>query len=337
MSTDDSRSGILAGGNWLLDFVKIIDIWPAQDQLATILRQTVANGGGPYNVLKDLRKLGAPFPLSGIGLLGDDANGHTIRADCEKHGIDTAQLHTSPTSYTSYTDVMSAQDTGRRTFFHHRGTNALLGTEHFDFSSTKARIFYLGYLLLLDRMDIININGETGATTVLRAARKAGLRTFVDVVSVAHPKASAIIEAALGEVDILCLNEFEAGLATGLELGQDKEIDTATIRNAARVLLDCGVNEAVVIHFSRGVHVVTKDGRAFHQAALKLPKEKITGATGAGDALAAGLLYALHEGWSWPRALELAVCVAASSLFDPSASDGILPLAQCLQLKDIYA
>jgi hypothetical protein len=33
----DMRSGILAGGNWIVDHLKIIDAWPTQDALASIL------------------------------------------------------------------------------------------------------------------------------------------------------------------------------------------------------------------------------------------------------------------------------------------------------------
>ena len=34
MST--SRNGLLAGGNWIVDSVKMIDTWPQQDALANI-------------------------------------------------------------------------------------------------------------------------------------------------------------------------------------------------------------------------------------------------------------------------------------------------------------
>ena len=56
------RSGIIAGGNWIVDHVKLIDTWPPQDALATILSQSWGNGGSPYNVLKNLARLGASFP-----------------------------------------------------------------------------------------------------------------------------------------------------------------------------------------------------------------------------------------------------------------------------------
>ncbi len=40
------RSGILAGGNWILDRTKIIDVYPAQDALANILAETLLQRRG---------------------------------------------------------------------------------------------------------------------------------------------------------------------------------------------------------------------------------------------------------------------------------------------------
>jgi len=57
---------------------------------------------------------------------------------------------------------------------------------------------------------------------------------------------------------------------------------------------------------------------------------------GAGDALASGILYALHEGWEISKALRLGVCSAASSLIELGCSEGILPYNKCLELAEIY-
>ena len=76
------RSGILAAGNWIRDHVKTVDAWPQEDGLANILDQNTGNGGGPYNLLKDLSRMGAPFPLTAIGLVGDDSDGRAILEDC---------------------------------------------------------------------------------------------------------------------------------------------------------------------------------------------------------------------------------------------------------------
>ena len=118
MNPDQSeRSGILAGGNWIVDRTKMIDVYPAQDSLANIICKTSSNGGSPYNVLIDLARLQAPFPLAAAGLVGDDPAGEFILSDCRAHEINTEQLRTCKEAPSSYTDVMTVQSTGRRTFF----------------------------------------------------------------------------------------------------------------------------------------------------------------------------------------------------------------------------
>ena len=101
MGAPSERRGLLAGGNWIIDHVKIVDRFPAQDALASILGESRGTGGTPYNLLLDLAMMGAPFPLEGIGLVGDDADGRSIRQDCADHGIDAAQLRVTAKAATS--------------------------------------------------------------------------------------------------------------------------------------------------------------------------------------------------------------------------------------------
>jgi sugar/nucleoside kinase (ribokinase family) len=65
--TSASRSGLLAAGNWIIDQVKIIDVYPQRDQLANIRAQSQGTGGAAYNVLINLARLQAPFPLMAAG------------------------------------------------------------------------------------------------------------------------------------------------------------------------------------------------------------------------------------------------------------------------------
>jgi sugar/nucleoside kinase (ribokinase family) len=80
------RSGILAAGNWIVDHVKLIDTWPAQETLATIGGEAQSMGGAPPNVLVGLARLGAKFPLEGAGIIGYDAAGDWILEQCAKLG-----------------------------------------------------------------------------------------------------------------------------------------------------------------------------------------------------------------------------------------------------------
>ncbi len=328
-----SRTGILAGGNWIVDHVKILNTWPTQDSLATIEAESASNGGAPYNVLKDLAALRAPFPLSGAGLIGEDAFGRQILDDCRAHGIDTQQLHRTGAAPTSYCDVMTVRDTGRRTFFHRRGANALLGPEHFDFTRSTARHFHLGYLLLLDRLDAFQFDGLTGAAQVLRAARAAGMTTSLDCVSDNSDRFVPVARPALPHVDYFFANDFEAARLTGISLSETAAGDPEKLGAAAASLLAAGVRGWAIVHSAHGVAAASATEHCW-QPAVRVPLSAIKGAAGAGDALAAGILLGLHEGWSMPRCLRLGVCAAAASLYDATCSASVQPVDACLALGD---
>ncbi len=328
------RSGILAGGNWIIDQVKLIDTWPPQDSLASISSESASNGGGPYNVLKDLARMGAPFPLSAAGLVGDDDRGRAIAQDCKKSGIDTAQLKATRQAPTSYTDVMTVRGTGRRTFFHQRGANALLGPKDFDFTNTRARIFHLGYLLLLDRLDCPGPDGRPAAAEVLARASKEGIATSLDCVSEASERFKAIATPVLPEVDYFFANDFEAERITGITLSHGGVVEPGAVERAAQALVALGVRRQVFIHFPEGAYARSASGAGAWQPSVRVPPGEIAGAAGAGDAFAAGVLYGLHEGWEPQRGLKLGACAAAASLSHPTCSEGVGTLAQCLALGE---
>ncbi len=330
--TGMTRSGLLAAGNFIVDHVKLIDYYPGEEMLASILRESRANGGGPYNILKDLTKLGAAFPLSAAGLIGRDPEADWILADCAAHGIDTGALQQTSDAPTSYTDAFTVASTGRRTFFHQRGANSLLAREHFDFSTTTTRLFYLGYFMLLEGLDRIGPDGRSGASHVLESATRAGLVTVADMVSVEHADFARSAASSLPHLDYFILNEIEAGKLTGTTLRTATGLDWAATASAARSLLELGVRRAVVIHFVEGALAAEKSGAVFRQGSLHVPPDFIQGATGAGDAFAAGLLLGLHDSQPLPDCLRTAVCSAAMCLGDPTPSGGLKPVADCLAL-----
>lgn len=329
------RAGLLGGGNFIVDTVVRIDRFPREDMLANILDESRSNGGGPYNVLRNLAALGADFPLGAIGMVGDDENGAWIKNDLRAHGIAADQLHTTATAATSHTQVMTVQSSGRRTFFHHRGANGLLSPRHFDFNRPpRARLFHLGYLMLLDTLDAVDTTGRTGASRVLEAAYDAGLCTSVDLVSVEHPDFGARVRPSLPWVDHLIINEVEAGRLLQRDLPAGTLSDLAA---AAAAILDLGVRQAVVIHTVAGGVFTSRHDGTHALGSLQLPEEWCVGTNGAGDAFAAGYLYGLHEGWSVDSRLQLAVCAAAASLADPSPSGGLGSVDESLALGRRFA
>lgn len=327
------RRGILAGGNWIIDRVKLIDIYPQPEQLANITSEFIGTGGGPYNVLLDLAQSGAKFPLAGAGLVGKDAAGADILADCRRRKIDTSFLTQTAQAPTSYTDVMTERATGRRTFFHARGANARWDGSALNFKKTKARIFHLGYLLVLDALDVPDEKFGTRAGRLLAAAQAAGLKTSVDVVSEDSDRFTTLVRPALKHVDYCILNEIEAGKTAGFKVRTpDGKLDTVALRHAAGALLQQGVRELVVIHFPEGALARNRRGEDVWQSALKLPAKYIAGTAGAGDAFCAGVLWGLHEGWELQRTLLTGVCVAAASLSAPTCTAGVKSLNSSLAL-----
>ncbi|RCH54361.1 hypothetical protein DJ568_13820 [Mucilaginibacter hurinus] len=331
------RKGILVGGNWIVDQVKIIDKYPAQEALSTILSQESSNGGSAYNISKGLRKMDVPFPVEAIGLVGADNRGNGILKECSELSIDTKQLKQIKKAGTSYTDVMSVKSNGKRTFFHYRGANSLLAEDHFDFSVSQAKIFHLGYLLLLDALDEVKADGSTGAAVVLRKAKEQGFLTSVDLVSEDSDRFTNIIPPSLPYIDYLFLNEYESHMLSGIATSTgDNEVSVERCYEAAAKILTMGVRRWVIIHFPQATLALSIDGIKVLQPSLKVPAEKIAGCVGAGDAFAAGVLMGIHEEWEMQQSLQLGVCVAASSMFKATCSDSILPYSDSLKLADSF-
>ena len=329
------RDGILAAGHWLVDHLKRIDHWPEPATLARIEQQQIANGGFAFNLLSDLAALDSSCPLFAAGLIGDDANGRFIRERCRRLKIDDTMLRVTREAPTSFTDVMTEANSGRRTFFYCPGANEQLTEKHLRPLVISAKIFCLGYLGFLPLLDgAADGNGLNGSARVLKEAQESGLLTAADLVSAPNPNLRTQILPCLPYLDILFLNEWEASQLLGIKL--PAMFTAAKAKKFAESIRRLGMRGVVVLHFREGVVAAIGDGQCLLQGSTNLPDSEIQGSVGAGDALAAGVLLARHHEMPWPKALKLGVCVAAACLRSPTASDGILSWRQCLELGRKY-
>lgn len=109
--------GITVAGNIILDKVKIIEKFPKQGMLVSILSESSAVGGCVPNTAINLAKIDPSIPVSACGLVGDDEAGRYVTMQMQKYGINTSRIKTAVDLPTGYDDVMTAADTGARTFF----------------------------------------------------------------------------------------------------------------------------------------------------------------------------------------------------------------------------
>lgn len=316
------RKGIIAAGNWIADTIKFIHTYPASGNLVTIERTEMGFGGCAHNVLADLARLKTDIPLYAGGCIGNDALGDELIQTINNMGINGSALCRVEAA-TSYTDVMADMTSGTRTFFHHRGANATFGPEHVEPITAPARIFHLGYLLLLDKMDEEDAEYGVVAARVLKSLQERGYHTSVDVVSEQGDRFRRIVLPCLPYIDYLILNEVEAGACCAMNLRDEQgKILLPEIEKAARYLMENGVGKACVIHFPEGGLGIMQDDKSVFVPSFHVPAKEIISSVGAGDAFCATILYALHEEIPMKQSIRMANAAAWFNLHSATSTAG---------------
>ena len=80
-----------------------------------------------------------------------DENGEFVKNTFTQNGV-SVDFVKSSSDKTSFTEVMSVTG-GERTFFTYPGTGADFGYDDIDYDKLQAKIFHLGYFLLLQKVD----------------------------------------------------------------------------------------------------------------------------------------------------------------------------------------
>lgn len=308
------RKGIFAAGLWVVDYIKIINKWPEQNMAAYILEESKSVGGGPYNVLACLDQMGCDFPLYGAGLIGNDNVGKYIREEVEKLDINADFLKPVDGFSTSYTDVMSVERTGSRTFFHDKGANSAFGISDIENEKTGAKIFHLAYLLALDKLDFPDKKYDIVAARLLHNKQKQGYLTSIDLVSIESRKYKNVFRPCLKYTDYLIINDYEAEQTSGTRIRENKTLNPEKLVLAANKLFKYGVNKMVVIHMPEGAYSKTISGESVFSPSFIIDKKNIKSTVGAGDSFCAGCLYGLHENYELSEMLDIANAYASFNI-----------------------
>ena len=108
-----------------------------------------------------------------------------------------------------------------------------------------------------------------------------------------------------------------------MELNPEQPTDFDACKAAARDVLRSGTMHLVAVHFPEGAFVYTRDGNFYSHPSVAIPETAIIGTNGAGDAFAAGFLYALHENMGIETDIITGHSAAAASVRGIGTSDKV--------------
>lgn len=323
--------GITIAGNILTDYVKTVSTYPRPGKLADIYEVQCAVGGCVPNTLIDLARMGTGIPLSAAGRIGDDENGRFALRAMQEAGVKTDHVSVSAQRQTSFSDAMSAVDTGERTFFHYRGANAEFSPADLPPQALNCDLLHIGYILLLDAFDAPDSEYGTVMARYLHDVQQQGILTSIDVVSGEAGLFQEKVIPALRYCDYAIMNEYEGGSVSGLDVRYpDGTLNQENVIKSLEFILSKGVKKRVVLHCPEGGFCLDAEKGLFIEPSLKLSKDYIKGSVGAGDAFCAGCLYAIYQAKDPRWMLRYAAAAAAANL---SAADSTSGMKSCGELQ----
>jgi sugar/nucleoside kinase (ribokinase family) len=301
-------SDVLCAGIVVADYVCTpVDHLPAAGELVLAERILLTIGGCAANVAVDLAKMGVPAAV--VGRVGGDAAGRVVTDMLRGHGLDVTALQVSPRADTSQTLIVNVVGQDRR-FIHTFGANG-------DFRAAdipqerveRCRVLYLGGYLVMP-----NVHPEELAP-VFAAARRAGAKTVLDVVTPGPGRYLERLERLLPHVDVFLPNNHEAGLITG-ESDPVRQAETFHRLGAGTAVVTLGGDGAVVV------------GERVRLRAGAYPVAFVDG-SGGGDAFAAGYVYGLLHGLGPEDCLRVASALGASCVRAVGTTTGVFSRAEC--------
>lgn len=332
------KKGICVAGNLIVDITYPIEHFPKESELVTITEGiTRSVGGAVCNDIVDLAKLDPELPLEALGVIGDDEDGKFILEELGKHpNIGLSNLvHKGRTSFTA---VMSNNESKARTFFQYRGANALFDETCIPWDRLNGEIFHIGYILLLDELDREDPEYGTKMAKLLCEAQKRGFKTSIDVVSESGNRFKKVVRPALKYTDYCVINELEAQQITDVPLRDANEkLLPENMKEALVKMKEMGVSTWAVIHCPEGAFCLDENETYFDVPSLPIPKSHIKGTVGAGDAFCSGILYGAWKGWTLKESVRLANCAAVAALSERGATEGLCSLAEVMKYEEKYS
>lgn len=281
---------------------------PVAGELVLTERILLTLGGCAANVAVDLVRMGVSAGVS--GRVGEDVFGRIVGEMLREQGVDVSALRPTPGEDTSQTMIINVEGEDRR-FIHTFGANAQFSVDDIPTDALgAARALYLGGYLLMPRVRSADL------LPVLKAARAAGTRTILDVVTPGpSPDYLSRLSELLPYLDVFLPNRDEAELITG---------ETNPVRQAER-FHELGVGTAVVTLGGEGA-VLISDSARLRSGSYSV---SCVDGSGGGDAFAAGFVVAMLKDLGAADCLRYASALGASCVREVGTTTGVFHEAEC--------
>lgn len=298
-----TRPAIAVLGDINVDLTLQVDAYPPEGGEGIATREMHGIGGSATNTALILARLGQPVTF--IGRTGGDAWGRWCTAEMTAAGIDTRWVGTDETESTQV-NIVVVGGTGERTMFAYRGANQRL-----EAAAVAPEAILGAGLLHVSGYALLAMPQRDAALAAIGFARTFGIPVSLDVPSGVIGRIDGEVRALLSSLDTLFLGPGDVRRLADASAGED-------IAEAAGKLLAAGTRQVVM---KDGAH-----GSAYYRRGLTLrcpaPKVEAVDTTGAGDAFAAGFLFAAVRGLS-PAACS-ALANAAGAVAVTHAGTGAL-------------
>ncbi|HTU20700.1 MAG TPA: carbohydrate kinase family protein [Gemmataceae bacterium] len=302
-----ASTDVLCAGIIVADHVSSpISHLPAPGELVLADQLLLTIGGCAANVAVDLVKLGVSAAV--VGRVGGDVFGRVVADMLRERRVDVSALQVSPDLDTSQTLIVNVAGQDRR-FIHTFGANGAFRAADIPMERVvNCRVLYLGGYLLMGGLQ------QDELIPVFLAARRAGVKTVLDVVTPGPADYLPRLEKILPHVDVFLPNDHEAELILG---------EKDSLRQAER-FHEMGAATVIVTMGDRGSVLVGK-GVRLRSESYHVP---FVDGTGGGDAFAAGYIDGLLRGLDEEGCLRIGCAVGASCVRAIGTTTGVFTRAE---------
>jgi sugar/nucleoside kinase (ribokinase family) len=301
-----AATDVLCAGIIVADHVSSpISHLPAAGELVLADQLLLTIGGCAANVAVDLVKLGVSAAV--VGRVGDDVFGRVVADMLRDRQVDVSSLLVTPGLDTAQTLIVNVAGEDRR-FIHTFGANGAFRAADVPADRVaRCKVLYLGGYLLMQEVR------QDDLAAVFTAARRAGVKTVLDVVTPGPGEYLPRLERLLPQVDVFLPNDHEGLLICG-------EKDPW---HQAELFHRLGAQTAIVTMGDRGA-VLVGDER-LRADCFRVP---FVDGSGGGDAFAAGYIAGLLQGLDAAGSLRLASAVGASCVRAIGTTTGVFTRAE---------